>query len=402
MGNAAQLERATATFRNWLYLPDDKPLLAAAGSIAANRMEGDPVWLLLVGPPGGGKSELVNSFTQLPDVHPASTLTEASLLSGAPRREHAEDAKGGLLNTIGEFGILLLKDFTSVLAMYRDERGRVLAALREIYDGSWTRHYGTDGGKTMHWQGRIGLLAGCTPTIDRHYTVMGAMGERFAFYRFPAVDEAEQARHSIAHAGKETEMRQELAAAMTDLLSGKLPKPRVITNDETERLISLGRLIVRARSAVERDNYSREIELVGDPEAPTRFVVVLKRMLEGLEAIGCTTDKAWETINEIAFSSMPQIRRDCLDQLAPVHGQIDTTVVAEELGYPASTVRRSLEDLTAHGLVHREHQGEGKANLWQLTAWTRERYSELGIHQSYTPNGSTPTLQPVKEEEFHF
>jgi predicted ArsR family transcriptional regulator len=103
---------------------------------------------------------------------------------------------------------------------------------------------------------------------------------------------------------------------------------------------------------------------------------------------------------------MPQIRRDCLDQLAPEQLQITTTDIADEIGYPASTVRRSLEDLTAHGLVHREHQGEGKANLWQLTTWTRERYSELGIHQNYTPNGDrahpAQTTPAEGEEAFPF
>jgi len=41
------------------------------------------------------------------------------------------------LHTMGAFGILLTKDFGSVLSMHRDEQARVLAALREVYDGSW-------------------------------------------------------------------------------------------------------------------------------------------------------------------------------------------------------------------------------------------------------------------------
>jgi hypothetical protein len=45
-------------FRRWLHLPDARPLLAVLGTVAANRLEGDSIWLLLVGPPGGGKSEV--------------------------------------------------------------------------------------------------------------------------------------------------------------------------------------------------------------------------------------------------------------------------------------------------------------------------------------------------------
>jgi hypothetical protein len=38
-------------------------------------------------------------------------------------------------------------DFTSILSQNRDTRGQVLAALREVYDGSWDRPVGADGGK---------------------------------------------------------------------------------------------------------------------------------------------------------------------------------------------------------------------------------------------------------------
>ena len=220
------LDDVAAVFRQHVYLPDLAPLHAVLGTIAANRLDGDPVWLLLVGPPGSGKSELLRSLAGLDDVHPAATLTEAALLSGSPRREHADDAKGGLLRAIGDFGIVLCKDFGSVLSMNRDARAQVLAALREVYDGAWTRHVGTDGGRTMHWQGKVGLVAGCTPTIDRHHAVMAAMGERFALLRLPEVDGDEQARRALAHAGGETAMRHELAAAVQDMFASSFRQPR--------------------------------------------------------------------------------------------------------------------------------------------------------------------------------
>ncbi len=127
------------------------------------------------------------------------------------------------------FGILVLKDFGSVLSMHRDQRAAVLAALREIYDGSWTRHVGMGGGKTLSWEGKLGLLAGVTPTIDRYHAVMGAMGERFVLLRLPSVDGSEQAQRALAHAGREREMRAELGGAVAELFAGfdpELGRPR--------------------------------------------------------------------------------------------------------------------------------------------------------------------------------
>jgi len=179
-----EVETAVSVFQSWLHLPDPAPLLAAVGAVAANRLEADPVWLVLVGPPGGGKSEVLGALNGLADVYPTATLTEAALLSGTPKKERDNGAKGGLLREIGDFGIVLCKDFGSVLNMNRDTRAAVLAALREVYDGSWTRHVGTDGGLTLHWRGKVGLVAGCTPTIDRHHAVMSAMASASSFSAF--------------------------------------------------------------------------------------------------------------------------------------------------------------------------------------------------------------------------
>ena len=126
-----------------------RPVYAMLGTVAANLLPGDPVWLGLVAPPSSAKTELLNALTGLPFVVSASTLTLASLLSGTPKRQQAAGAKGGLLRQVGNPGLLCLKDFTSTLTMRPENKAEVLAALREIYDGKWTRHLGTDGGRVL-------------------------------------------------------------------------------------------------------------------------------------------------------------------------------------------------------------------------------------------------------------
>lgn len=364
-----------SVFGRWLHLPDPLPLFAVLGAVAANRLEGDPVWLVLVGPPGGGKSELLGSITGLTDVHPAATLTEAALLSGTPKREQAGGAKGGLLREIGDFGILVHKDFGSVLSMNRDARAAVLAALRELFDGSWTRHVGTDGGRTLTWSGKLGLIAGCTPTIDRHHAVMGSMGERFVLFRLPIVDADQQALSALDHAGHERRMRAELAAVVTALFADmRLDAVRPLSQAERLRLVALTTLIVRARSAIERDGYTREIELIPDSEAPTRPIVVLERLLAGLHVVGVERADAWRVVTKAALDSIPALRRRVMDVLLEAEAEMPTAKVAEALDHPLRTSERALEDLTGHGLVRRYAHGQGKATTWELTPWTIDRY----------------------------
>src|ERR1051325_9532350 len=94
------IETVIETFQKWLYLPDPCVVSFALGTVAANLLEGRPVWTMLVGAPSSGKTQVLDSLHGLPNIFHAATLTESSLLSGTPKREKAADARGGLLRAI--------------------------------------------------------------------------------------------------------------------------------------------------------------------------------------------------------------------------------------------------------------------------------------------------------------
>src|SRR5262249_1962183 len=48
-------------FQRWLLLKDDTPIYAVLGAIAANYLEGDPVWFGVIGPPSSAKTEILNA-----------------------------------------------------------------------------------------------------------------------------------------------------------------------------------------------------------------------------------------------------------------------------------------------------------------------------------------------------
>jgi hypothetical protein len=371
---AKTLDEVVKTFKRWLYLPDLGALHAYLGTIAANRMAGDPVWLMLIGGPGWGKTETLLSGQKLPHMHIAATLTEASLLSGTRKKERSTEAKGGLLRQIGPFGFLVLKDFTSVLSMNRDIRAGLLAALREIYDGSWTRHVGVDGGLELSWQGKLAVIGGCTGTIDRYHAVIGAMGERFVFYRWPEISAREQAKGALDLLGHERQMRAELSDAVSVFFEGlTLPEaPPPMTEAEEEWLIALASLVVRARSAVERDGYTHEIELIPDPEAPSRLTLTLARLYAGLKTIGVSKIEAASLMIKMGFDCLPALRWRVLKHLLEIPEPMETPTLATALGYPTNTAKYALEDLAAHGVVMR-HKGK-KADCWSVAEWAKTLY----------------------------
>lgn len=147
---SGELSTVHETYRYWLG--DDYDIGAldvVLCTAAAEKLHGDPPWLLLVGGSGAAKSETVMPLVGAGAVVISTISGEAALLSGTAKRERAKNASGGLLRKIGPRGLLVIKDVTSILSMNRDTRALVLAALREIYDGHWSRDVGTDGGQTL-------------------------------------------------------------------------------------------------------------------------------------------------------------------------------------------------------------------------------------------------------------
>ncbi|MBS1695677.1 MAG: hypothetical protein JST91_26045, partial [Actinobacteria bacterium] len=106
------------TFTRWLGDGYDLDAVdAVVAAAAAIRLDGDPVWILLVGGPGNAKTETVSSLSTS-GAHVVSTIaSEGALLSGTSKGERASDATGGLLRVIGDTGVLVLKDVTSVLSL---------------------------------------------------------------------------------------------------------------------------------------------------------------------------------------------------------------------------------------------------------------------------------------------
>ena len=389
------LKEVIPTFTRWLYIEDLVPLLVVLATAAANlHLAGDPVWILLVGASGGGKTEILRALTSLPRVLQAATLTEAALLSGTPQREHSKGARGGLLRQIGERGVIVFKDFTSVLSQNKDARAQVLAALRELFDGAWTRHVGTDGGRSLSWAGHVGIIAGCTPTIDRHHGVIASLGERFLMLRVGAAGRRELARRALDHKGRESTMRAELAEAVVRLLAGLRTGPWPIAESERELIIGIADFAARARSAVERDGASREIELIPAAEAPTRIAVTLARLRDGLLAIGVAPEVAMGTVCRVALDSIPALRRSALDALRARTGSLETGDLAIALGHPTDTVRRTLEDLCGHGLVQRVSQGRGKSDKWRLDQEIREEMATFPDKSSFTEKEIIETVAP--------
>jgi hypothetical protein len=161
------LTDAERVFRKWFGpLYDLAALHAVLAAAAVERLTGEPLWVMVVAGPGNTKTETVTTLSGIGAQVTSTIASEGALLSATPKKDVANHATGGLLRALEPRGILVMKDFTTILSMPRETRNQVLAALREVYDGKWTRSVGTDGGQTIHWEGRIAVIGAVTTAWD--------------------------------------------------------------------------------------------------------------------------------------------------------------------------------------------------------------------------------------------
>jgi len=346
--------------RNLLIYDLDIVTVIVAAAVA-NRLPGEPFWLFLIAPPASLKTELISALGGLKFIHPISDLTAQTFASGMNGKKDPS-----LLPKLSYGTVLTFKDFTTVLSMHRDRRHEIMSQLREIYDGSYSKSWGT--GKTLNWKGKIGLIAGVTTIIDTHYSIYQTLGERFVQFRLPQPDPTDVAKIAMMNQGQEGVIRGKLAAAVKNFFGRvNLDDVPYLNSETIDKLAELSSFVVLARSGVVRDSHGgREITYVPEPEAPPRLAKQLSLFMKSLMICGLKSEKAYRLCCRIGFDSLHRTRRAVLKFLLTRNEPTSTTQVAAETQYPTRTIRMYLEDLAALGVIEVEKQGPGRADLWSM------------------------------------
>ena len=316
------LDELHGACRKWLGEHYDLDAIDAALSVAVveRHLDGDPVWLLIVSGSGATKTETVIMLRDDYDatVREASSISSiGALISASSLKERAADATGGILKELEPRGLLILKDVTSILSMPPQMRDQVLGALREVYDGSYVRDAGVDGGRKIPWTGRIAIIGAVTSAWDRAHAVISRMGDRFVLLRLDSRNHRiDTGRRAIGNTGSESQMRDELNRLALGVLKKAETGPDVeLTDAEENAILAAADLVTLARTAVETD-YRGDVIDANDPEMPTRFAKQLTQVFRGAVRIGLNRDAAMRLAIRCARDSMPPLRLQIVRDLA--------------------------------------------------------------------------------------
>lgn len=363
----------------WLAIEDnlrgnfENPDIEAAkllfASVAAHRLvQYPPAWIMAIAPSGSMKTALLDTLQGLPSVHFVDEVTANTFISGYTgkqdesenkrKRKEKPRAPASYLHRLGSEAILVAADFSTVLAMDKRKRPVILAQLRRIYDGHFSREFGTAENLSENtWKGRLTLLAGVTPEVDKHFTLLQSLGERFVRARWPrAGGVAAGLRAMRQQASVAIELRAAVRDLLWPILSQKaVPAPEIDPAFE-DCTAHLGELVALARAQVSRTREQHELDSEPAPEGNTRLPQQLAQIGRGWAVI--------EGSSSVTEAGMQLVRRAASDCIPPARCAVLRAFIAGRSPYSAEVppvlISRALADLDLVGLVERPTDGDAR------------------------------------------
>jgi DNA-binding transcriptional ArsR family regulator len=355
-GKTVKLSELEDAYRKWLYLEHDPEIIRSLFALyLANRYDGPPVWTMVIGKAGCGKSELLGSLDGFDATVMVSKLTPNALASGYG------DGSTSLLYALSQNKVMVIKDMSTITEMASEAKAQIFSDLRDAFDGSFVK---VTGSGRVDFKGKFGIIAGATEAVERSRIQESSLGERFLYLRVRMEKKHEILiqNRSGSNVNRFTDMRKELTAAAGKFLKGiTLGKNTKITEGLRDDIYMAARVLVRARGAVTRDRFTRNVESpAGSNEVPTRVTAQLLEVALALQEMGCTEAEMRKLVFRVCLDSMPGTRYRIMTSL--VRGNERAADIRNDIRMSAPTIEQHLDDLWYLELAGKDQMGR-----WAVT-----------------------------------
>jgi hypothetical protein len=370
-GLTPELDELMWSLAQYVYLVDIDYILAtlAAGVVAVDE-DSDPLWLMLVLVSSAGKGEALHLLYDVADER-LKDLTLAGLITVTQGKTGR--AAGLLMKYVDKNALFTVTDFSALLGDARrsgESKTDLFNALRDIYD----REYRRDMNKgAAHWQGRLSMVAACTPAIDDFTAHGDSLGTRWLYFR---QDESGQdaredkAKMVIGRQNLENHRLEARAAATTVIEQARSRLADVVVPDTIlDVIVKAAVLVGYGRASVPRD-WHGDISGVVHTEEPGRFTGQLYMLARGLLALGVEDEVVLRIVRHAAVSSMPLARSRVLKVLSRSPDPLSVNKIAIAADMNRKVAARALEDWEAVDAAVSEKNTDAVTTIsarWTLT-----------------------------------
>jgi hypothetical protein len=378
-------------YTKWLHLPNTDAIDVMLAVTLSQQMDGPPVWMFLVGPPGGAKTVTLSGLVDYEHAYNTSSLTAHSLISGANFQGSTDPS---LIPRLDQ-KVLVIKDFTSILGMRDSDKEEIFSILRDAYDGQCGKVFGN--GVERSYKSRFTIVAAVTPSIYEIGSRHSALGERFLKYvmgdNLHHHQEEDVISRAIENVDRDTRIREELSRVSAEFLTYGFEelKPAKLDAVTHKQIISLAQLGARLRGTVSRDAYKDEM-MTGRPfaEVGSRLGIQLSKISRALAMVrgkSVVTPDEYRVVKKVMIDTVSQRSEDIVRVMHertvkdPKHPHMTTNEIAHETRYPVTTIRRVMDDLNLLKVVARKGiAGQGFKHVWCLTPYILRVIHESGVY----------------------
>lgn len=369
-----KLQDIKTEFAKYLVIKDEWAIDIVLATIVGNLiLKEDSIWTMIVGISSGGKTSIIAPCAGLKQVHFSDDISEKTFLSAYKTK--GEDSS--LLKKI-DGGIMAFSDFTTILSKNPMSRGEILAQLKMVYDGKFTKHTGTG---TMKWEGRVGLIAASTPDIYSHLESSRSMGERFLYYWFDQPTDQEVAKKRQNRALSSRDITKHMQGMYFEYFEGIKEYARInglpeflLTEEQHASISNAAIFCVNGKTTVSRDFKSGKVDQIPNKAGVGRDNDVFYTLLKALHLMDCyenSDPKTPVSVNRIhlvekcAYSSINRERRKILEVLTAQQKPLTASEIgaAKGIGLEKDSVEKYLIPLHAVGLVRKEI---GNPHKWYI------------------------------------
>jgi len=368
------------SYRKWLHLPSTDIIDVLFGAVLANRLDGDPLWLFMVAPSGGTKTEMLLSISGAEGIEVISSLTPKTLVSGMTLEGGVDPSLLPKLN--GK--VLVIKDFTAILSMNKTHRDEILGDLRDAYDGEFSKPFGN--ARWKKYKSSFGILAGVTPEIEKYLSESVAMGERFLRFAIP-IDNSIKGRkgfirRALGNVANETGMRCKLQKVASKVIEHEYKTIPNVNEVMTEKVVCLAHWVCMVRGVVSRDRYSKQVTNSPYIEVGTRVAKQLCKLGMGIgmfKGKRTVSGDEYKTITKVARASVPRDYENLFRFLFRNNKEYSTHEIAEAVKLPPQLIDRVAQDLRLTGVLSKRKISAFGAK-WIINPEVLELTEECGIY----------------------
>lgn len=322
-------------------------LLITFCSIYSNKTGGEQLWFRLIGPPGAGKTTIVNCVSACEQVVVRSTFT--GLFSGF----QSNDGTDASMIPLIQGRTLMVKDADALLRQPNIER--IMSELRDFYDKNSSPAYRNQVSFQYENVRSTFILCG-TNALRRADNSF--LGERFlqVELRFSKKDELaikeKSAERSVLESMSETDLPGEttIKAAVKGFVEHMIERtPSVAPSPEMVALIQeYGTVIAKLRTVIERDRDGEPL-YTAQAELPTRLIKQLIKLCATVHVVLDREDHEYSLriIKHVVRSTLDMSSRR-LRIVEYITDNPDCTamdLLQSTLGLTQSSIQRELIDL---------------------------------------------------------